>query len=81
MSETKKRSNGEGNVRERKDGRWEGMYSAGVNPETGKYIRKSVFAKTKEECEKKVERNHYDNKYWRLLESFKTIYDFLNERR
>lgn len=56
MSENKKRSNGEGNIRERTDGRWEGMYSAGVNAETGKYIRKSVFAKTKEECEKKLKK-------------------------
>ena len=31
----KKRANGEGNIRKRKDGRWEGRYTAGYNPETG----------------------------------------------
>ena len=30
----KKRTNGEGNIRKRKDGRWEGRYTAGRNPET-----------------------------------------------
>ena len=34
----KKRANGEGNIRKRKDGRWEGRYTAGYNPETGKRI-------------------------------------------
>ena len=32
----KKRANGEGNIRKRKDGRWEGRYTAGIDPETGK---------------------------------------------
>ena len=32
----KKRANGEGNIRKRKDGRWEGRYTAGYDPETGK---------------------------------------------
>lgn len=31
----KRRANGEGNIRKRKDGRWEGRYTAGVDPETG----------------------------------------------
>ena len=34
----KKRANGEGNIRKRKDGRWEGRYTAGHDPETGKPI-------------------------------------------
>lgn len=42
----KKRANGEGNIRKRKDGRWEGRYTAGCNPTTGKPIHKSVLAKT-----------------------------------
>ena len=29
-----------GNIRKRKDGRWEGRYTAGVDPETGKPIAK-----------------------------------------
>ena len=35
---SKKRTNGEGNIRKRKDGRREGRYTAGYNPETGKRI-------------------------------------------
>ena len=29
----KKRANGEGSIRKRKDGRWEGRYTAGHTPE------------------------------------------------
>ena len=32
----KKRANGEGSIRKRKDGRWEGRYTAGHDPEMGK---------------------------------------------
>ena len=46
----KKRANGEGNIRKRKDGRWEGRYTAGHDPETGKAIYKNVLAKTQKEC-------------------------------
>lgn len=45
----KKRANGEGSIRQRKDGRWEGLYT--VN-----YKRKSVYGKTKEEVRKKLNR-------------------------
>ena len=31
----KKRANGEGNIRKRADGRWEGRYTAGYHPESG----------------------------------------------
>ena len=34
----KKRANGEGSIRKRADGRWEGRYTAGYHPETGKRI-------------------------------------------
>ena len=39
----KKRANGEGNIRKRSDGRWEGRYTAGYNAETGKRIIKNVL--------------------------------------
>ena len=39
----KKRSNGEGNIRKRKDGRWEGRYTAGHDLETGKPLYKNVL--------------------------------------
>ena len=32
----KRRANGEGSLRKRKDGRWEGRYTAGTDPVTGK---------------------------------------------
>ena len=51
---SKKRANGEGNIRKRKDGRWEGRYTAGHDPETGKAIYKSVLAKTQKECREKL---------------------------
>lgn len=47
-------ANGAGNLRKRSDGTWEGRYIAGINPATGKYIRKSVYAKTQAECRKKL---------------------------
>ena len=52
----KKRANGEGNIRKRKDGRWEGRYTAGIDPETGKPIAKSVLARTQRECKEKLQK-------------------------
>ena len=57
MDEKKeKRADGEGSVRQRKDGRWEGTYSVGYDETTGKRKRKNVLAKTREECEKKLKK-------------------------
>ena len=50
----KKRANGEGNIRKRADGRWEGRYTAGYHPETGKRIIKNVLGKTQAECKVKL---------------------------
>ena len=47
----KRRANGEGNIRKRKDGRWEGRYTAGYDPESGKRIIKNVLGKTTAEFE------------------------------
>ena len=38
---SKRRANGEGNLRKRSDGRWEGRYTAGYDPDTGKRIIKN----------------------------------------
>ena len=46
MTTGKKRANGEGSLRKRPDGRWEGRYTAGRDPVTGKAIYKNVLAKT-----------------------------------
>ena len=52
----KRRANGEGNIRKRKDGRWEGRYTAGHDPETGKTIYKNVLGKTQAEVKEKLKR-------------------------
>ena len=52
----KKRANGEGNIRKRPDGRWEGRYTAGYHPETGKRIVKNVLGKTQAEVKAKLTR-------------------------
>ncbi|MEI3088689.1 MAG: N-terminal phage integrase SAM-like domain-containing protein, partial [Oscillospiraceae bacterium] len=44
------------NIRKRKDGLWEGRYTAGVDPETGKPIAKSVLARTQRECKEKLQK-------------------------
>ena len=50
----KRRANGEGNIRKRADGRWEGRYTAGHDPETGKQIFKNVLGKTQAEVKEKL---------------------------
>ena len=50
----KKLANGEGSIRKRADGRWEGRYTAGYHPETGKRIIKNVLGKTQAECKAKL---------------------------
>ena len=52
----KKRANGEGNIRKRPDGRWEGRYTAGYHPKTGKRIIKNVLGKTQAEVKAKLAR-------------------------
>ena len=49
-----KRANGEGSIRKRKDGRWEGRYTVGHDPETGKCIYKNVLGKTQGEVKEKL---------------------------
>ena len=50
----KKRANGEGSIRKRSDGRWEGRYTAGYDPESGKRIIKNVLGKTQTEVKEKL---------------------------
>ena len=49
----KRRANGEGNIRKRKDGRWEGRYTAGYD-DSGKRIIKNVLGKTQAEVKAKL---------------------------
>ena len=57
----KRRANGEGNIRKRKDGRWEGRYTAGYDPETGKRIIKNVLGKTQAEVKEKLKKAIEEN--------------------
>ena len=50
---SKRRASGEGSIRKRSDGRWEGRYVAG-HTEEGKPIRKSVLGKTQAEVKEKL---------------------------
>lgn len=50
----KRRVNGEGSIRKRKDGRWEGRYTAGYDPQTGKRIIRNVLGKTQAEVKAKL---------------------------
>ena len=50
----KRCANGEGSIRKRKDGRWEGRYTAGRDPVTGKAVYKNVLGKTQAEVKEKL---------------------------
>ena len=50
----KKTANGGGSIRQRKNGLWEGRYSAGRDPGTGKQIQRSVYGKTQQEVRRKL---------------------------
>ena len=47
-------ASGSGSIRQRKDGRWEGRYTAGTNPGTGRQIQKSVYGDTQREVVDKL---------------------------
>ena len=57
----KRRANGEGNIRKRKDGRWEGRYTVGHDPETSKAIIKNVLGKTQAEVKEKLKKAIEEN--------------------
>ena len=58
----KKRANGEGSIRRKPNGRWEGRYTLGIDPVTGRAVQKSVSAKTQAECKEKLNRAIRDNR-------------------
>jgi len=47
-------ASGAGSIRQRKDGRWEGRYSAGRDPGTGRQVQKSVYGDTQREVVDKL---------------------------
>ena len=48
-----RRARGEGSLRKRSDGRWEGRYTVGRD-ENGKLLYKNVLARTQAECNTKL---------------------------
>ena len=58
----KKRANGEGSIRRKPNGRWEGRYTLGIDPATGRAIQKSVSARTQAECKEKLAKAIRDNR-------------------
>ena len=74
-----KRPNGEGTVRKRTDGRWEGFITVG-HKENGKPIYKSVFAKTQKELMPKLRKLIDDYKGVELTEeSGMTVREWLDQ--
>lgn len=53
-TKAKKRANGDGTIRQRKNGTWEARFTVGINPGNGKPIRKSIYGKTKPEVAEKL---------------------------
>lgn len=60
MPAKKRRDAGSGTIRLRADGRWEGRYTVGYDPETGKQLTHSVYAKTKREVRDKLNKTLTD---------------------
>ena len=65
----KKRANGEGSIRKRSGGRWEGRYTAGYDPETGKWITKNVLGKTQAEVKEKLSKAIEESKKLDIVRS------------
>ena len=51
---SKRRARGEGSLRKRSDGRWEGRYTVGRDESTGKLLYRNVLARTQAECKAKL---------------------------
>ncbi len=52
----KKRGNNEGSITRRRDGRWQGAVIVGRDPETGEYVRKFFYGRTRQEVAERVNR-------------------------
>ena len=52
---SKRNAQGAGNIRQRADGTWEGRYTVGRDPGTGKQKQKSVYGKTQKEARIKLQ--------------------------
>ena len=82
-----RRANGEGSISQRaSDGRWQGEVIIGINPKTGKNIKKYVYGKTYQECLEKVQDLTYQIRKKTYFEPSKILFkdwltDWLNTYR
>ena len=53
-SKNKHREAGSGSVTKRADGRWQGQYTSGRDPKTGKLRRHTIYGKTQKEVAEKL---------------------------
>lgn len=53
---TKRAADGAGTIRQRKDGRWEGRYTVGRDPGTGKQIQRSIYGDSQREVQKALQK-------------------------
>lgn len=54
MPKARRTAQGNGTIRKRSDDSWEGRYTIGRDPGTGKQVQKSVYGKTQSEVRKKL---------------------------
>lgn len=54
----KRRANGEGSIRKRKDGRWEGHYSAGFTPGTYAHVTTQAQHQAAMQIQEKSKESH-----------------------
>jgi integrase len=76
----KKRGKGEGTIYQRKDGLWTAQITTGINPATGKSVRKTYYGQTRSEAARKM--NEGLNKIQKgILETAKreTLNDWFEE--
>ncbi len=50
----KRNANGSGSIRQRANGKWEARVTIGINPGTGKPIRRSIYGNTQKEVRQKM---------------------------
>ena len=48
---TTRAANGNGTIRQRKDGTWEARFTVCIDPGSGKQVRRSVYGKTQKEAQ------------------------------
>ncbi|NPV29478.1 MAG: hypothetical protein HPY58_07450 [Firmicutes bacterium] len=64
----KKRSNGEGTIYQRPDGRWAAQITIGYDPSTGKPKRQTFYGKTWAEVNEKITKARYEQQIGAFIE-------------